>query len=116
VGAKRSFDLLAVDDFGSGPALRRAEHDHRPRRSRANAVFARVGLDATDVAQRGIQRLGHLPVQARGIIALDEVRHVAVAAHELLQLRVRDAGQDGGVGDLPSVQMQDRQHGAVGRR
>jgi hypothetical protein len=48
--------------------------------------------------------------------ALHEVRGVPVAAQEVLQLLVRDAGQHGGVGDLVAVQVEDGQDGAVAGR
>ena len=51
-----------------------------------------------------------------GLVPLDEVRRVAVAAEELLQLLVADPGEDAGIGDLVAVQVQDRQDHAVGHR
>ena len=50
------------------------------------------------------------------VVAFDEVGRPAAAAEELLQLLVLDAGQHGRIADLVAVQMQDRQHGAVGDR
>ena len=48
------------------------------------------------------------------IVALDEVRRPTAPAEKLLQLLMLDAGQHGRIADLIAVQMQDRQHGAVG--
>ena len=53
---------------------------------------------------------------ACGSSPVDEPWRVAVALHQRAQLVLRDAGQDGGVGDLVAVEVQDRQHGAVARR
>ena len=50
------------------------------------------------------------------VVSFDEVRRVAVAAHQGFQLLVADAGQHGGVGDLVAVEVQDRQHAAVADR
>ena len=50
------------------------------------------------------------------LVALDEVRRPAVAAEQLLQFLMLDAGQDGRVADLVAVEVQDRQHRAVGDR
>jgi hypothetical protein len=47
------------------------------------------------------------------LVALDEVRLPAVAAHQRCQLVVGDAREQGGVVDLVAVQVKDRQHGAV---
>ena len=41
---------------------------------------------------------------------------VAHAVEELVELFVGDAGQDGRVGDLVAVEVQDRQHDTVGAR
>jgi hypothetical protein len=51
-----------------------------------------------------------------GLVALDEVRRPAVAAQQLFQFLAGDAGEDGRVGNLVAVEMQDRQHRAVGGR
>ena len=50
------------------------------------------------------------------LVAFDEVGGPAAALEELLQLLVLDAGQHGRVADLVAVEVQDRQHGAVGDR
>jgi hypothetical protein len=48
-----------------------------------------------------------------GLVALHEIRPVAVALEELGQLLSGDAGQDGRVGDLVPVQVQDREYDPV---
>ena len=48
-----------------------------------------------------------------GIVALDEMRRVAVAAQQMVELLVRNAREHGRIGDLVAVEMQDRQHRAV---
>ena len=50
------------------------------------------------------------------IVALDEVRCVAVAAEQLVEFLTADAGEHGRIGDLVAVQVQDRQHRSVGQR
>ena len=52
----------------------------------------------------------------RRVIALDEIRRVAVAAKKRFQLVAGNAGQHRGAGDLVAVQMQDGQHRAVVHR
>ena len=47
------------------------------------------------------------------VVALDEVRLVAVALHQGGELLARDAGEDRGVGDLVAVEVEDRQDGAI---
>jgi len=110
-----ALDGLAVHFPGAGPALGRAQHDHRPARAAGpvEAVRARVGLDPRDLVEHGVERGGQLLVHALRIVAGDEVRRVAVAAEELVKLVVADAREYRGPGDLVPVEVQDRQHGAV---
>src|SRR5450759_3321829 len=49
-------------------------------------------------------------------MALDEVGCPPVATKQLLQFLAADAGEDRRVGNLVAVEMQDRQHRAVGSR
>jgi hypothetical protein len=79
-------------------------------------VAAGVGLNLLDFGHDPIERAGHQLVHRLGLMALDEIGMVAVAAEQGLQFLVADPGQDGGPGDLVAVQVQDRQHDAVGRR
>ena len=56
---------------------------------RASALMRWISRD--DRVQRGRHQLVHL----RRVVPLDEIRRVAVAAEQLVQLLVADAGQDG---------------------
>ena len=112
----RAFDLLAVDDLGPGPALGRSEDDHRPLRTLVGTARAGGRLDIPDLVQHDIQRGRQLLVDLRRLVAGDEVRLVAVADHQVAQLRLGDAGQDRGIGDLVAVEMQNRQDRAVAHR
>src|SRR5215831_20543206 len=49
-------------------------------------------------------------------MSLDEIRRVAIAAEQLIQLLMADAGEDAGVGNLVAVEVQDRQSHPVGGR
>ena len=106
----------AVDLLRPRPALRRAQHDHRPARALGHAALARGGLDLADLVEHLVERRGHQLVHLVGVRALDEARRVAVALEQRPQLVVRDAGEHRRIGDLVAVEVQDRQHGAVGRR
>jgi hypothetical protein len=52
-------------------------------------------------------------VHQRGLVAFDEDGRPPIAAEQLLQFLVVDAGEDGRVGDLVAVEVQDRQHRAI---
>ena len=114
-----AFDRLAIDELRAGPALGGAQHDHRPAwalRGGRRVGTARLGLDLLNPRQHLVQRAGQRLVHDRGVVALDEIRLMAVAAHQVGQLLVADAGQQRGVGDLVAVEVQDRQHRAVASR
>src|SRR5450756_652173 len=49
-----------------------------------------------------------------GLVPLDEVGRPAVPAEQLFQFLACDAGKESRVGNLVAVEMQDRQHRAVG--
>ena len=119
VSAPGVLDRLAVDHGGTGPALRRAQDDHRPARP-LGVARGRPGLDAGDLVQHRVERLRHPLVHQERVLAVeatgDDVGRVAIAAHEVEQLALRDPGEDRRVGDLVTVQVQDRQHHAILQR
>ena len=116
MGAPVSLGSLAIDFLRAGPPFGRAEHDHRPERALAEAIPARVGLDPFDLTNHGIQRGRHEVVHLPRIIPFDEVRRIAITAKKVIELFVADPGQDGGIGDLVAVQVQDGQNRPVGGR
>ena len=116
VRAERAFHLQAVDHLRPRPALGRIEHDHRPARTGQVAADAGLLLDRLDLLDRRVERRGHGLVHQLRLVALDEIGRPAVAAEQLFQFLMLDAGQDGGVGNLVAVEVQDRQHRAVGGR
>ena len=71
-------------------------------------------MNAVDLVQYLVQRGGHQPVHRGWLVALDEVRVIAVATKQGIELGVRNAAQNGRVGDLVAVQVEDWQDRAVG--
>ena len=82
----------------------------------ATAVALRVGFDALQIEDDAIERGRHELVHRVRIAAFDEVRLVAVATEQMIELFVADAREHAGVRDLVAIQMQDRQHHAIGQR
>jgi hypothetical protein len=109
-----AFNLQAIDRLRPRPALGRSEHDHRPARTPEFAMGAGVLLDFLDLLDRRIERRGHRLVHQIGLVTLDEVGRPAIAAEQLFQFLAGDAGEHSRVGNLVAVEMQDRQHRAVG--
>ena len=116
VAAPVVFALEPVDRGRAGPALGRAQHEHRPRRPIAEAVRARHGLDPRDLFESLVEGRSHLLVHRHWLVPLDEVRPVAVALEQLPELVLGDAGQERGAGDLVAVEVQDGEHAAVPHR
>ena len=116
MGAPIAFGLLAVDRLRTGPAFRRAHDDHRPGRALREPLAARLMLDVANIVDHFLQRLGHQFVHDLRIVALDKMGFITVAAHQMIELVVRDARENGRIGDLVAVEMQDRQHRPIALR
>ena len=89
-------DRLTVDEFRSGPALGGAKDDHGPARTLLVLGLAACAGDALDPAnpcRNRIKFAGERLMRDRRIVALDEMRIVAVTAQQLLQLLTGDARQ-----------------------
>ena len=79
-----------------------------------------IRSDRVDAVVGDVDRVGHARVHEPSVLAVepagDEQRLVAAAAQEVDELGLGDAREQGGVRDLEAVQVQDRQHRAVGHR
>ncbi len=104
VSAKGALHLLAVHDGRTGPALRRAEHDHRP--------WGMIGPGRQPV-EAAVESGRQLLVDEGGIVTGHDVWGVPVAAQQRQQLLLGDARQQRGVGDLVLVQRKHREHCSV---
>ena len=113
VRPERALVLQSVDELRSGPALGRAQHDHRPARASRVAGVSRARLELADVPDGGIERRGHQLVHPVRIAALHEIGRPAAATEELVELLVLDAGEHGGIADLVAVEVQDGEHDAI---
>ena len=116
VGAMGALRWLTIDGLGACPALGGAQHDHRPARTLRGAALAGGTLDGRDLLDDGIHGGRHGLVHAWRVVSLHEVGVVAVALEERQQLRLGDARQHRGVGDLVAVEVEDGQDGAVADR
>ena len=103
----------------AGPALGRAQHDHRPARAASVAPpDARRPLDRGDL----VERLVHAPrpsagASSRGSSPVDDDRARSRSPRSsATSSSLGDAREDRRVGDLVAVEVQDRQHGAVACR
>ena len=116
MGAPSALDLLTIDGFGSCPPLGCTEHDHRPARSHLTVCLAASacgGLNAADFGQNGIERARQGLVDERWVVTLDEMRIVTVTAQQVRQLLTADTRQHRRIGNLETIEMEDRHDGAV---
>src|SRR5262249_41976240 len=93
VSAPEALGALAVDLFGTGPALGRAQNNHRPARSLGfpPSGFPRFGLSLFNLRNDSIKGGRHQRVHLFRFVALDEMGSVTVPAKQLLQLFMTDA-------------------------
>ena len=69
-----------------------------------------------DLGMTTFHRRGHGLMHAVVIGSFDEIGMPAVPAQEILQFLVRDPGQQGGVVDLVSVEVEDREYSPIANR
>ena len=98
----------SVDLLGSGPALRRTQHDHRPPRTIRFPVLAGLTLDLFDLVEHQVEQRGHPLMHIHRIVARDDVGRIAVAFQQLAELGFRDPRQNGWIGDFVAIEVQDR--------
>ena len=94
---------LAIDLFRTGPALGCAQHDHRPARTLLETFSTRIRFDALNFPDDLVQGGGHQLVHFFRLIALDEIRRVAIATKQVIELLVADASEKAGIGNLVAV-------------
>ena len=116
MGSEGALDLQPINCFRPGPAFRRIQHQQRPARPGGVVLVARVLLNPPYVLYGTVQFRGHGLVHSFRFLALHIVRRPAVAAQQLVQFLMSNAGQQGGVGYFVAVKMQDREHRSVGYR
>src|SRR5579872_115719 len=116
--APGTLNRFAINELRAGPTLRRAEDDHRPARP-LEALFLGAttsrALNVTNLAQTPVERTSKALMYKHGIVVLNEMRIVTVAAQQRRQFLTADTCQHRWVGDLESVQMKDRKHRAIAR-
>ena len=109
-----AFQNVTVHFLGAGPALGCPQDDHGPAGAAGVAAGTGIFLNTLDLTDGPVHRGGHLLMHLGRLAALHEARLPAAAPEEALHFLMAHAGEDGGVGDLEAVQVQDGQHRTVG--
>ena len=120
MGAPRPLHRLPVDHLRSGPPLRRSQDEHGPARALDRILGAGSRADLGDPIERLVERRGKAPMHLRWILTVeaagDGQRLPAVALEQSEELALWDPRKNRRACDLVAVQVQDREHGAVGAR
>ena len=114
--AVRALIGRSVDRLRARPAFRGSQDQQRPARAGVIAVLTRPPLDLGDLVEDLVESPRHASVHVGGLAAFEDARSVAIALKQAEQLVLVDARQKAGIRDLVAVEVQDRQHGAVGGR
>ncbi len=83
VGPPEALQLLVAEGGWTGPALGRAQNDHRPGGSERLAAAAGLGAERLNGGHRLVHRLRHGVVHRHGVVTLHEVGCPAVARRRL---------------------------------
>ncbi|MNO45909.1 hypothetical protein D3C76_361870 [compost metagenome] len=117
--AARAFDSMTIDEFRTGPAFGRAQHQHgpqRPLRRRGLPGSSCIMLNISNFQNHRVQCLRQCLMHLQRVIAFDEVRIVAIAIQQGREFILTDSGQYGGIGDFVAIEVQDGQYRSVPRR
>ncbi len=114
VRAPEPLDPKAIDLLRAGPALGCTQHDERPAgRSGLRLTIARRATDAINARKGIVQRVGHgLMHRIRNVSRHDD-RVIAHGVEQGRHLRVWLTAENGGVGDLVAIEMEDGQDRAI---
>ena len=116
VRAPEVLNFLAVHIARTGPALGRAQYDHWPAWAEGFAASAGLFLLCLNVEHGLLKGHRHVAVHCHRVRPFHEDWRPAIPLEQALKLLVIDPAEDGRVGDFVSVQMQDRQYGAIADR
>ncbi|MNQ93584.1 hypothetical protein D3C85_1090600 [compost metagenome] len=108
--------LMSMQSFGASPTFWGTQHDHRPAWTcldRLRPYRPRLCLGCSEISQALVKRAGHFPMHGLGGGSLDKIGLIPQALKVGKKLGMRDTRQNGRIGDLVSVQMQDGQHRSV---
>ncbi len=114
--APRILDRLPVHHLRSGPALGSAHHDHRPRWHSTRFGAPVAALNVMDFIDNSVQCRSHDLMHLFRFVTLDEIRLVATSGEELREFVVAHPSHYRGIGDLVSIQVQDRQDCSIAHR
>ena len=116
MGAEGALHREPVDDLGTGPAFRGAQHNRRPRDATHVLAAPRRRLDLSNPLVAAIERVRELLVHGAGVVATDDMHLVSVRAEEAAEVLLASATEHRGAADLVSVQLQNREYRAVAPR
>src|SRR4051812_3687202 len=108
MGAERSFDGQPVHYFRAGPAFWRAKHNRGPNRWLELTARPCSALNVMDCFEGGVECRSKLLMNLHRIVPFDEGGDIAVSGEKSRDLSIGRAAEKGGIGNLVSVEMQNR--------
>ncbi len=110
-----ALNVFAGNFLGAGPAFGSFQHQHWPD-GPPGFTSRRSLFDSLNIRHSRVQSRRHLLVHIRRLAALHKIGVPAAALKESFQLLAGNAGKNCRVGNFVTVQVQNRQHRAVGGR
>src|SRR4029077_11609011 len=103
--AESSLIRDSVHQFGSRPTLRGLKNNHGPAWLLDLTVYTSLMLDAPDILDGIVEGRRHSLMHKVRLVSHNEKRFPSASAQELQQFFLRDAREDGRIGNLIAVQM-----------
>ena len=100
MGAPIILYTAAIDLFRSRPTLWSAQRNHGPPGPFTDATSLCILLDAMDLPSNGIESAGHAFVHFIGLMPLNEIGRVAIAAKKIVELLMADPRENRGLAIL----------------
>src|SRR5215469_7254628 len=111
--APETLEEMAVNLTWSGPAFRGAEYDHWPARAGHISMLAGRMPMFTNFVDATLHGRSHGLVHAIDFGTFYEIRSPAIAAKQALEFLARDSRQQSWVIDLVSIEVENREYGAI---
>ena len=113
MGTPEALEEMSVHLTRSCPALRRAEHDHRPAWASQVVMFPGSMTMFTNFIDAALHGRRHCLMHAVDIGSFHKIRSPAATTNEVLEFVVRDSRQQSWVIDLVFVEVENGEYGAI---
>src|SRR3954468_23826663 len=116
VGTPESFHFVTIYFLWARPALGSAQNNHGPARTIGHTRGSGFFLNGFDLLNAALKSCCHALVNKRRIVTFYNMRRPPVAFEKVFEFLWRNSRQDGWIGNLVAVQVQDGENRAVAYR